>query len=69
LFTSSFKLLYAGTAKNDRLLKGVATNAAANHVEELVENPEFTELCQCDREIRFVVLKSYLSPSLQALVK
>jgi hypothetical protein len=69
LFTSSLKLLYAGTAKNGRLLKGVATNAAANHVEELVKNPEFAELCQCDGEIGFAVLKSYLSPTLQALVK
>ncbi|KAH8776073.1 hypothetical protein F5882DRAFT_253047, partial [Hyaloscypha sp. PMI_1271] len=61
LFTSSLRLLYAGTAKNGRLFKGVATNAAANHVEELVKNPESAELCQCDGEIGFAALKSYLS--------
>ena len=49
--------------------KGVATNVAANHVEELVKNPDFAELCQCEGEIGFAVLKSYLSPTLQALVK
>jgi hypothetical protein len=69
LFTSNLKLVYAGTAKNDRLLMGVATNAAANHVEELVKNSEFAELCQCDGDIGFAVLKSCHSPTLQALVK
>jgi hypothetical protein len=69
LFTSNLKLVYAGTAKNDRLLMGVATNAAANHVEELVKNSEFAELYQCDGDIGFAVLKSCHSPTLQALVK
>jgi len=62
-FISSLKLLYAETPESDRLLKDVAIQAAADHVEELVKSSDFVGLCQANGEIGIDVLKACYLPS------
>ncbi|ATZ57217.1 hypothetical protein BCIN_14g03750 [Botrytis cinerea B05.10] len=58
--SASLRLMYDELPESDRLLKDVAIQAAADHMEELADRGEFAKLCKEDGEIAYDVLKAFL---------
>ncbi|KAF7888120.1 uncharacterized protein EAF02_002661 [Botrytis sinoallii] len=58
--SASLRLMYDELPESDRLLKDIAIQAAADHMEELADKGEFAKLCKEDGEIAYDVLKAFL---------
>ncbi|KAF5876306.1 putative btb poz domain protein [Botrytis fragariae] len=61
--SASLWLMYDELPESDRLLKDIAIQAAASHVNELVDRGEFAALCKENGDIAFDVLKASLHVS------
>ncbi|RAL67796.1 hypothetical protein DID88_008523 [Monilinia fructigena] len=55
--SASLRLMYDELPESDRLLKDIAIQAAASHVNKLVDRGEFAALCKENGDIAFDVLK------------